>query len=83
MYKLTLLFIFVYCLSYGQNGSISGMVLDNKSNIPLANTNIILLGTNKGANSGKDGKFLLSNITPGRYEIKFSFLGYKSYQKTI
>ncbi len=57
-------------------GNIKGVVLDFSSRSPIANANVIIIGTQFGAASDLDGNFLLSNIKPGTYNLQASALGY-------
>ena len=58
-------------------GSISGQVLDAKTDQPLAFANIVLIGTSMGAMSLEDGKFRISRIPAGTYTVKAMMMGYK------
>ncbi len=64
-------------------GKISGKVIDADTKEPLIGANIILVNTNLGAATDIDGKYFILNITPGTYEVKFSYVGYapKSIQE--
>ncbi len=59
-----------------QTGTISGRILTKQTNEPLPGANISLIGTNLGATSNKDGFYLISNVRPGTYQVRASFLGY-------
>ncbi len=60
----------------GTTGKLAGRVLD-KQNEPLPGTNVLLTGTNLGAATDLDGYFHIINIPPGKYEVRFSYIGYK------
>jgi len=59
---------------------IRGTVIDKQSLITLPGANVIILGSNpaKGASSGVDGSFKITGVTPGRYDLQVTYLGYKS-----
>jgi hypothetical protein len=57
--------------------SISGTVIDNASNSPLAFVNIVIQNTNKGTATDSLGNFTLQNIAVGRYNIQVSMMGYE------
>ena len=57
-------------------GKISGKVLDADTGEPLIGANIIILNTNLGAATDIDGNYFILNITPGEYNIRFSYVGY-------
>ncbi len=58
---------------------IRGVVLDKQSQSTLPGANAILLGSDavKGAVSDMDGRFKITDVKPGRYDIKISYMGYK------
>lgn len=69
-------------LMIGQNTggqTIRGTVSDKQSQTTLPGANVILLNTNPaiGTSSDMDGKFKLSNLAPGRYDLKIFLIGYK------
>ncbi len=57
-------------------GKMSGRVLDADTKEPLIGANIILLNTNLGAATDIEGNYFILNITPGTYEVRFSYVGY-------
>lgn len=65
-----------------QNGAsketfrISGRVLDEELNKPLANVNVIVRKTTLGAVSKSDGTYELK-LPPGEFEIEYSMIGYE------
>ncbi len=80
-----LLFIFIYT-GFAQNtikGSLSGVILDAKSNDPLPGANIIVVGTIMGTISDLEGNFQLTKIPAGQYTIKATMMGYKPQEKVI
>jgi outer membrane receptor protein involved in Fe transport len=68
------------------SGSISGKVIDKKSNEPLAYVNIVVKEENKvitgGITSGK-GTFLIKNLPLKNYILEIQFIGYKTVTKSI
>lgn len=81
IYK-TLLLFFVYCLSYGQNGQISGIVQDNLG-IAIPFANITLQGIQTGAITDTNGLFEINNIPFGSYTITTSFTGYETSRQKV
>ncbi len=85
MKKILTLFIAVISLNAqtikGQNAgqTIRGTIVDKEAQFNLPGANIILLNTNplKGSVSDANGKFKITDVNPGRYDIKISFIGYK------
>jgi iron complex outermembrane receptor protein len=67
-------------ISYAQTFSISGTITDTLNN-PLQFVNVILSGTGLGDASNKQGRYEISNLSLGIYQIEFSALGYQSLIK--
>lgn len=59
--------------------TIKGTVIDKQAQSSLPGVNIVVLGSNpiKGTSTDMDGKFKLTDMAPGRYDLKITFLGYK------
>ena len=80
---LWLLLLFIAQLSFAQNKdnkqNIRGVVRDklSQSTIPGAIVQILDSVKKKATQTDAKGNYVLANVTPGRYEIKISFMGYK------
>jgi len=59
-----------------QTGHIAGLVTDSTSGEPLPGVNVVLSGTNQGAATNSEGRFTISGIEPGTYDLQASFIGY-------
>lgn len=66
--------------AYAQNGEISGKVTDeNGEGVPVAN---VVLVDGKGVSTGRgtttdfDGNYSIKPLTPGKYNVQISYLGY-------
>ncbi|MCW8810129.1 MAG: TonB-dependent receptor [Ignavibacteriaceae bacterium] len=79
----SLVFLLISTAVFAQTGvgKLSGKVIDADTKEPLIGANIILLNTNLGAATDIEGNYFILNITPGTYEVKFSYVGYAA--KTI
>jgi outer membrane receptor protein involved in Fe transport len=79
--KFRILFIalLITTVSFSQNkGTVAGILTDkdaNNQSLPFAN--VLIKGTNIGANTDIDGKYTIA-IAPGNYTVQFSFVGYES-----
>lgn len=65
-------------LLIAQKGQIEGRVFNAINNAPLAFANIIVTGTNIGATSDLDGKFIFTGITPGFISLTATSIGYET-----
>jgi outer membrane receptor protein involved in Fe transport len=66
---------------FAQQGALKGKVLDKKTKEPIPFANIVL--ENKGtmvggATSDIDGNYQIQPIPPGKYDLKATFVGYKT-----
>ena len=57
--------------------SLSGVVVDKKSNQPLPGVNVVVQGANQSTTTDFDGKFKLAGLKNGD-KIVFSFIGYET-----
>ena len=78
MKKLFLILFLPFFIYAGTTGKLSGTIKDKQTGEPLVGANIIIEGTNFGAATNVNGEFVILNISPGRYNIKFSFIGYET-----
>ena len=79
---LIYLFIFLVSVStkHGQSATIRGVVSDSLSGNTLIGANVFISGTSLGAATDDAGAFIIKNITPGSYNIKVSYIGYKTVE---
>jgi TonB-dependent receptor len=84
--KLTLLIVFVtlFWISIEAQNVISGIVTDAETGESVIGCNVSLQGTTLGNVTDLDGKFEIKNVTPGTYNIVFSFISYdKQVEKVV
>jgi len=63
-------------------GSISGKIIDARTNDPLPGVNVIVEGSIYGASTGADGVYIIQKLPPGTYTLRASMIGYKNQTKT-
>lgn len=73
---LCLIFIFFTNFTFAQTGKIAGKVFDSKSGEVLIGVKITIEGTVTATSSDYEGKFSLSNLKPGTYNLLVSYIGY-------
>ena len=85
MRRITFLFVIIFSTLQllGETGIVKGIVTDQESNKTLSGANIILAGTGYASTSGRSGKFNISGIPDGKYEIIISYIGYQTVTKEI
>lgn len=79
--------VLMFCIFWvisvaGQSNVVKGRVVD-QDNAPIAFVNVQLVGTGIGTVSTDSGDYILTNVNPGTYTIKASFIGYQSVSRTI
>jgi hypothetical protein len=78
---ITISFLFLALLNKAQSPTqtIRGTVNDKQSQSQIPGASIILLGSSplKGSISAEDGRFKITEVPVGRYDIKISYMGYK------
>ena len=76
-----LIFALISIYAQGQEltQTIRGTVTEEVSEFPLPGVNVYLLGTDPiiGASTNFDGTFNIKNVPVGRYDVKFTFIGYE------
>jgi hypothetical protein len=66
----------------GPVGSISGMVMDYRTEQPLSGANIVLSGSILGSSSNGSGKFVIEKVPVGSYTVEVYYIGYDPLKKT-
>ena len=79
MRKILLLILLAPFIIYsGTTGKLAGTIKDAQTGEPLVGANVIIEGTNFGAATNVNGEYVILNISPGKYNVKFSFIGYET-----
>jgi hypothetical protein len=68
-----------FSLHAQSQGILKGMVVDSVSGKPLPNCSVFFNSTSKGTVTQADGTFLIRDITPGKYQLIISDIGYETY----
>ncbi len=77
---LTLLLAFVVQLTFAQQKTVSGTVLD-ETNLPLPGVNVIAKGTTNGVQTDFDGNYTIE-VSVGE-TLVFSYVGYKNVEMPV
>ncbi|MGB4291916.1 MAG: TonB-dependent receptor [Bacteroidales bacterium] len=60
----------------GQTGAIEGIVKDHSTGSVLPGATVIIEGTNTGTATDPEGKFRFTNLKPGLYNLKITYVSY-------
>jgi len=72
-------FLLISHLVYSQQtGKIAGKVTDTKTGETLIGLTVRIAGSTSGASTDVEGRYTLGNLTPGKYSLTFSYIGYQS-----
>ncbi len=69
--------LLVASVTMAQSGRIMGKVVDQQSGEPLIGANVLVVGTNFGAATDVNGNFIITQVSPGEFSIKASYIGYQ------
>jgi len=75
-----LLFLVIGFFTFSQTASISGKIIDSKTNEALFGVKVIATGTGKGAISDGDGNYSIKGLTSGKYTLE---VRYETYNNLI
>ncbi len=63
-------------------GSIAGRVIDKRTGHAIPFATVTVVGAQRGGLTDSEGRFLLTGILAGTYEVKVQFLGYRPETRT-
>ncbi len=64
-------------------GVITGTVVDARTQEPLSDINVVVVGTLLGATTGPDGTFRIEDVPPDTYTVQVSALGYRTARWSV
>ena len=80
---LTLIIALLTPNTLAAGSSLGGVVRDAVTGEPLLGANVVLMGTGKGASTDNEGKYNILNVSPGTYNLKVSYIGYREQSMSI
>ena len=75
--KLISFIIFNSLAFSGTTGKLVGKIMDKDTGNPLIGCNVIIEDTYMGTSSNELGEYILLNIPPWNYNVRFEMIGYK------
>lgn len=73
--------MFLTLVSYGQSHSISGVVTDQETGVPIPGANVTVQNTTRGVVTDFDGNYSIE-VSEGEVLV-FSYIGYKEQQAVV
>lgn len=69
-----------FLIAQNNKQNIRGVIIDKLSHTPLIGANVQIINDEekKGTATDLNGNYVITNVSPDRYEIKISYIGYKS-----
>lgn len=61
-----------------QQGTVVGQVVDGRTGAPVAGAQVVVVGTQLGSLTDRDGRYRIPNVTAGRREVSVIFIGYRT-----
>lgn len=77
------LFLALTSNAFAQTREIKGQIRDSDSKQPLSGASVVLLGTTMGAAADQNGNYSIKNVPAGSYDVRVTYLGYVSQQKSV
>ena len=74
----SLLILLPVILNAASTGRIKGKVVDVTTGEPLIGANVLVMGSSFGAATDVNGEYVIANLEAGTYEVRASFIGYRS-----
>jgi len=82
MHRKIFYFLMILALSssllFAQKGRIKGKVTDLQTGDVLIGATVAVVGTPYGTLTDAEGEYLIQNLDPGDYDLKVSYVGYKT-----
>ncbi len=66
-----------------QQGSLQGRVTDAETNDGLPGANVLLVDVQMGTATDLDGNYVIREVPPGTYTVRFSFVGYRTQEQQV
>jgi len=77
LFKSTLMLLFMLPMSFFAQETVSGVVSESATGLPIPGANVIVKGTSNGAVTDFDGNYTIQNVSEDDILV-FSFLGFAS-----
>jgi len=66
-----------------QRSAITGRITERGTNTPIADANIVVVGTQRGARTDDNGAYRITDVTPGTYTLRVARLGFSAASRQV
>ena len=66
-----------------QQGTVAGQVTDKSNQQPVAGASVLVLGTSLQARTGREGRYSITNVPPGQYQVQVRFIGFATGTQAV
>src|SRR5690625_2561194 len=80
---VTSLFMLTGLASALAQGTLTGTVTDASTDEPLPGVNILIMETGQGAATDVNGIYRISNVEPGTYTLRATYIGYEEIGEEV
>ncbi len=78
MILASLLLMIALILNAAETGQIKGIVTDSQTGNPIISASVFIVGTSISAQTDFEGKYIISNVEPGKYQLRVTHIDYQS-----
>ena len=64
-------------------GTITGRVLEAESQRPVAEAQVMIVGTTRGTRTDAEGRYRIASVTPGTASLRIARIGYQSASREV
>ncbi|PYP49963.1 MAG: hypothetical protein DMD45_12740 [Gemmatimonadetes bacterium] len=66
-----------------QQGTVAGLVTDKSNQQPVAGAAVLVVGTSLQARTGREGRYSITNVPPGQYQVQVRFIGFATATQAV
>lgn len=81
--RLTIAAFLALTIGLSQSATLRGYIQDKTTKKPLIGANVFIVGTSLGAASTDEGTYKITNIFPGVYTVRATYIGYEMFETEI
>src|SRR5213082_287780 len=66
-----------------QQGTVAEQVTDKSNQQAVAGAAVLVVGTSLQARTGREGRYSITNVPPGRYQVQVRFIGFATATQPV